>query len=294
MRIRRVFYRTILPATLLPYVWAQAPVRGVAQAAGKQMQSRSSSTISYSSKGGEETVEIANVAFEIAGESIPGRPSPSWLVLRTTTHSKEILGDKGVDSTVTMEAWPMGADLQRKPLYAVTVPAIGAQTLEGALWVVDRSLDPDVSWWSIYKLASGQHLFDTYVQLLSFSISRETLEQRYAGIEVPPDNTPSARLKDSHVIAVVTYASAEKVIREALVTCDNVERAQILRSYADSSRTLSATSDQPPVRGIRMTFSANYPSAANSAAISIPIAKDDLDLAHSELPAGFRVAAWRR
>ena len=272
----------------------QAPAPAKAKASKSPFQSRSASTISYAVKDGEETVDIANVAYEVTNDSVPGRPRESRLVLRNTTHSTEILGDKGIDATVTLEAWPLGADLQSKPLYTVKLPAIGAQTLEGAFWVVDRSIDPDVNWWSVYKLGTGQHLLDTYVDLLRFSISRETLTQRYAGVEVPPDDTSDARPKEPHVIAVLIYASAENVIREALITCDNRDRALDLRSYADSTRKLALSERSGGQQALRVSFSANYPSPPNPAVVSIPIAKDDLDLAHADLPAGLHVAAFRR
>jgi hypothetical protein len=253
------------------------------------VRSQSTSSLSYGKKNGEETVEITNVTFEVTGDSVPGRPRNSRLALRTTTHSTQIVGDKGIESTVTMEAWPLGADLQRKALYTVSVPAVAAQTLDGALWIVDRATDPDVSWWSVYKLGTGQHLFDTYTDLLKFSISREELKQRYAGIEVPPDDVADSRLKAPNVIAVVTYASAERVMREALITCDRKEQAVALRSYADSTRILSLA-EQPGQQAIRILFTANYPSQPNPVTITIPIVKDDLDLAHASLPAGFHVS----
>ena len=265
-----------------------------AQAPPKPYQAKSSSTFSYGSKDGSETVEITNFAYELAGDSIPGRPPNSRLALRTTTQSTQVIGDKGVEASVTMEAWPLGVDFQRKPLYSVKVAGVGAQTLDGALWVADRGVDPDVAWWSVYKLGTGEHLLDTYVDLLKFSISREEWKQRYVGLEVPPDDTRDARLKDPRVVTVLTYASAEKVIREVVVTCDDRKRAVELRSYADSTRTLVLTERAPGQPAIRLSFSRNYPSTPNAASVSIPVVKDELDLTHAELPAGFHVAAFRR
>ena len=291
MRVKHIGVLLLAGAEALS---GQPPAPAKSKPAKMPFQSRSASTISYAIKEGEESVEITNIAHEVTGDSVPGRPRGSRLVLRTTTHSMEVLGDKGIDATVTMEAWPLGADLQAKPLYNVKLPAIGARTLEGTLWLVDRSIDPDATWWSVYKLGTGQHLLDTFVELLRFSISRETLMQRYAGLDVPADDTTDARLKDPHAIAVLGYASAEKVIREALITCDNQERATDLRSYADSSRQLSLVERAAGQQTLRVSFSANYPSPPNPVAISIPIVKDDLDLPHAELPAGFHVATIRR
>lgn len=287
MKLPRSAAGTFLLAACAAGLSAQtAP--GRAKAGNPPFQSRSASTLSYNSKDGEETVEITNVAFELIGDAA------RHVVLRTTTHTTEVLGDKGVESTVMLEAWPLRSALQGKPLYSVTVPGIGGQTVDGALWVADRSIDPDSTWWSVYRLANGQHLFDTYVELVRFSISRESLTQRYAGVEVPPDDTKDARLKDPKVVAILTYASADKVIREVLVTCDNRDRAAILRSYADSTRTLAVAERSVSEQALRLTIDGNFPSAANRTVISIPIGKDDLDVAHAEVPAGLHLAAWKR
>jgi hypothetical protein len=245
-------------------------------------------------KDGEKIIDTTNVAYELADDSAPGRPSDSRLVLRSTMRSKEVLGDEGVDATVTLEAWPLGADLQGKPRYAVKVSGIGAQTVEGDIWVVDRATDPDMRWWSVYNLATGRHVFDTYVELLRFSISRETVAERYAGLEAPPDNTNEARLKDPHVAGVLVYAAAEKVLREALITCDDPQLAMLLRSYADSSHQLALVEGATGEQALRVTISVDYPSPPKRTVISVPIAKDDLDVAHADLPAGIHMAAFRR
>jgi hypothetical protein len=278
---------------LLSIIFAGAAALHAQSSSSNTIRSQSTSSLSYGKKSGEETVEINNVAFDVTGDSVPGRPPNSRLVLRTKTHSTQVIGDKGIESTVTLEAWPLGSDLARKALYSVSVPAVGAQTLDGALWIVDRATDPDVSWWSVYKLGTGQHLFDTYTDLLKFSISREELKQRYAGIEIPADDVPDARLKAPNVVGVLTYASADRVIREALITSDRKEQAVDLRSYADSSRALSLV-EQAGQQAIRILFTANYPSKPNPVAISVPVVKDDLDMARASLPPGLHVTAWRR
>lgn len=268
------------------WVFAQSPT--------KPFQSQSSSSISYSGgKEGDQAVEITNFAYELTGDSVSGRPRDSRLVLRTSAHSKQIVGDKGLEATVTLEAWPLGVDLKQKPLYAVNIPGIGARTLDGDLWLVDRSLDGDVSWWSVYKLASGQHLFDTYVDLLRFTVSRADGTPRYVGLEVPPDDTTDARLKDPHVIGVLTYASSAKVIREAILTCAETARAKLLRSYWDIQRTVTLI-DRPAGRSVRIALEEAYPSPSRTTIISISISKDDLDLVHAEVPPGLRVVAWNR
>jgi len=240
---------------------------------------------------GSRTIAIRNVTYEIA-TNVPGWPPAQLLLLRKTVQSKEVLGDIGVDATVALEAWKLGDDPRQKPLYTVHAAGTEGHTLDNAIFVVSRGLE-EVDWWSVYKLGSGQHLFDTYVPVVSFSISRDTVATRYAGLEVPPDDIQDARLKRPNVIAVLTYASGERVIREALLTANDAKQAALLRSFADESRTLSIE-ERPAARLLKIRFSDNYPSAPNPRDVLIPIKGDDLDLAGANLPPGVHVAVWNR
>jgi hypothetical protein len=241
------------------------------------------SSYRFSVKGDEKTVEITNVNYEVVN---------SALVLRTTTRSKQVIGDIGMEASTTVEAWKLGTDLKQKPLYSVTVEGSESRTVDSGLFTVSRGLE-EVEWWSVYRVADGAHLLDTYVPLVKFSTSRKEMIQRYAGFEVPPDDTKDARLKDPHVVGVLTYASEAKVIREALLTCDDPKLAQLLRSYADETRTLTQSG---AVRSqiLRIGFSQNFPSPPAPIAVVIPIAGDDLDLAQAKLPPRMHIAAWKR
>ena len=285
----------VLPAALLASTLLAQPAKQKApKSAVKPVQAQSPSEISYSpGADGSETVEIRNVSYEITGTEVPGRPRDERLLLRKTIHSKQTLGDIGSEGTVTLDAWRLGDDVRQKPLYTVAVNGSDGHVAENALVVVSRGLE-EVEWWSLYKLGSGQHLLDTYVPPISFSISRETMVTRYVGLEVPADDTADARLKQPNVVGVLSYASAGRVIREALLTCDDPKRAQLLRSFADVTRTVSFEEGQAAARTLRVRFSENYPSPPNPVEAVIPVAGDDLDLAHARLPARMHVAAWRR
>lgn len=273
-----------------PALLTQNTVSQGAKAVHKPIKDHSTSLISSSIKDDEETVEIENSSYEVSETQIPGRPPEERLVIRKKVHTKQVLDEIGMEATTTVEAWPLGSDLSQKPLYAINVTGSEARTVDSALVEVSRGLE-EVEWWSVYKLGTGEHLFDTDVPLVRFSISRETVAQRYVGLEVPPDDPADARLKDPHVVGVITYASAEHVIREALLTCDDPNRAQMLRSYADETRTISTGEPGP---SIQMFFSQNFPSAPATQTVVIPISKDDLDLVHAQLPAHLHVAAWKR
>jgi hypothetical protein len=259
----------------------------------KPVQAQSSSTISATTAAdGWQTIDIRNVSYEVSNSHVPGRPADERLLLRKTVHSKESVGDIGIDATVTLEAWRFGDDPRGKPLYTLNATGTEGRTLDSALFVASRGLE-EVEWWSVYKLGNGQRLFDTYVPLLNFSISRETVTERYVGLEVPPDDTKDARLKQPNVIAVVTYASQDRVIREALLTSDDRQQAALLRSFADVTRTL-VLQEAKSTRALKLTFSQDYPSPANPLDVVIPVAGDDLDLAHAQLPARLHLAAWKR
>lgn len=271
----------------------------------RPVQAQSSSSITSSTTAdGSQIVEIRNVSFEVTGPAVPGRPRDERLLLRKTTHSKETLGDIGVDANIVLEAWRFGDDLRQKRRYAITVSGSDGHTMDNAIFVASRGLE-EVDWWSVYKLGTGQHLFDTYVPLVSFSISKEFVTTRYVGLEVPPDDTPDERLRQPNVIAVLTYASEDRVLREALLTCDDTQQARLLRSYADVTRSLSMFEGPPapasqsakprePSRTLKLSFSQNYPSPANTKEVLIPLRGDDLDLLRTQLPAKMRASAWRR
>jgi len=129
--------------------------------------------------------------------------------------------------------------------------------------------------------------------VVEFTVSREFDTPRFAGLETPPDDASGKRLTEPHVMGVLTYASAERAIREALLTCDDPKRAAQLRSNSDENRALALVEGPvPPAKGtaaepshtLKLTFSQSYPSPPNPVTVSVPAEKDDLDLAHAKLP----------
>jgi len=291
MLMRRLS-KAVGTALLAPVLMAQPAKK--AEALPKAFRDQSASSITFNGgKEGEQSIDITNVAYDVTGDSVAGRPRGSRLVTRVTTRQKEILGDKGLDSTVSIEAWPLGVDLKQKPLYAISITGMNARSVDGDLWVIDRAVDGNSPWYSVYKMGTGQHLLDTYVEMLRFTVSRADGSGRYAGLEVPPDNTADARLKDPHVVAVLSYASSARVIREVLITCTDEKRAQLLRSYDDTTRTVTLVERQGG-RDLRITFEDNYPSPPRTTVVTIPVGNDDLDVAHAQLPVGLKAGVWKR
>jgi len=263
-----------------------------AQPARKPFQAQSSSTIAFSVKNDESVVEIANVVYEVAGPGIPTRPPDELLVLRKTSQSRQVLGDIGIEAKTTVEAWPLGVDLTTKPRYTVALAGTDCQTVDNALLVISRGLE-ETEWWSVHQLATGALLFDTYVPLVRFSIARDIQTLRYVGLEAPADDTADARLKEPHVAAVVTYASAERVIREVLITAEDPKLASQLRSFADENRQVSLSGPESALN-LKISFSQSYPAAPEAVTVTIPVAHDDLDLSHAVAPARIHVVGWKR
>jgi hypothetical protein len=179
-------------------------------------QSQSPAGVVYGvNKDGQQTVEITNVAYQVISPEVPSPQKDHRLLLRITTRTKQVIDEIGMQADTIIEAWPLGVDVRQKPLYAIKTDGMDARTMDDALTVL-RGLE-DTEWWSVYKAATGERLFDTYTPLLAFSIRRDIQTMRYAGFDVPPD--PQA-------VGVLTYASAEHVVREALITSDDPKQAQ--------------------------------------------------------------------
>ncbi len=258
----------------------------------KPFQTQSPASFVYGvNKDGHQTVEIKNVAYEVTSTGVPGRPQNERLLLRTTTRTKQVVDEIGMEASTTVEAWPLGVDPSQKPLYALHVQGVDGKTVDGALSVILRGLE-DTEWWSVYKLGTGERLFDTYTPLLGFSIRRDIQTMRYVGFEDPPDDVADARLKEPHVVGVLTYASADRVLREALISSDDPKQAEMLRAFADANR--SVTMVETPARGLKISISQNYPSAPATVSFTVPIVRDDLDLAHAQMPAHLHVAVFKR
>src|ERR1700728_3280713 len=161
--------------------------------AHKPFQAQTPASVTYGvNKDGQQTVEITNVAYEVTSTAVPGRPQDERLLLRITTGTRQVVDDIALDASTTVEAWPLGVDPKQKPLYTLKVAGVDSKTVDGALLVILRGLE-DTEWWSVYKLGTGERLFDTYAPLLAFSIHRDIQTMRYAGLEVPEDDAKDAR-----------------------------------------------------------------------------------------------------
>lgn len=294
----------LLLLLLTPGACAQAPPKpATTEAPAKPGAAQATSTFSYDVIDDQQIIAIANVAYQVLDPYFPDRKQTQRLVLRTTTRTKSVIDEIGIEGSVTVDAWPLGTGLDRPPLFSVKQEAVSVAVMNQSVLVFDRTVE-DVPWWSVYSLDQGRHLFDTYLPVTEFSVSREFETPRFVGFEVPPDDATDGRLKEPHVVGVLTFASAERVIREALVTCDDPDRAAVYRSYADETRELALDvgpvpaakgKEYPePTRTLKLTISQSFPAPPEPVSALIPVAGDDLDLAHAKLPACLHATAWKR
>src|SRR5262249_29670874 len=143
------------------------------QAQKKPFQQQSQSTIAYRNANNADAVEIQNVAYELVGPGISGRPKDERLVLRKTMRTKQVVDEIGMEASTTVEAWPLGVDPREKPLYTVSVSGVDPVVMNNDLIIVSRGLE-EVEWWSAYRLGNGQRLFDSYTPIVQFSTTRDT------------------------------------------------------------------------------------------------------------------------
>ena len=173
------------------------------------------SSLAISGKQGEEAVVIHNVSYELAGKT----------VLRKTEHTRQVLGEKGVDASTRIEAWPLAGDRKQPPKYAIQVEGVDARAIDNELLIVTRGL-VDETWWTVYRLADGKPLFNTFVQPVRIPDSN-----LYAGYDVPEDGDP--RLKNPKLIGVIHLAGPEGTPRRIELHANDATRARTLRSFAD-------------------------------------------------------------
>src|SRR5687767_15815249 len=97
-----VFKGMVLAAAAM--LFAQQP----AEVPKKAVQGQSPSTFSYILGSSSESVDITNVAYEVVGPGIPGRPGDERLTLRVTTRTKQVVGEIGMEAMTAIAAWPLG------------------------------------------------------------------------------------------------------------------------------------------------------------------------------------------
>jgi hypothetical protein len=305
---RRSGTAVLAPAMLLLFFtgsgWPSAAAQKCIEGPSRPFAADSSSKVSYGPKG----FEITNVRYSY--ENIPDRGRllsccDRYVLLR---HTNWRIGDDPDPSlpdkaTATVEAWPIGVDPNTKPLYAIKADfSPGAKIVDGVLLVFQHGFR-DYSDWSVYRLEDGRYLFKTSVEMFNFRVlsgAPSMADERYVGFELPDENPPDPRLREPHVAGVLTYASADHVIREALLTSDDPDPVSKLDLVAGLQSLSMIETLRPGNKGkdafqtIRLDFDMEEDVHSKRRHMLVPIKGDDLDLAHAKLPPGVHITKWAR
>ena len=91
---------------------------------GAALAAQPPSSIRFRPEGDQQRVDIHNVTYHLAPEN---------LVLRKTVEIGQVIGDKGMEAKVTVEAWPVASKLAGPPLYSVSLSGVDATVVDNAL-----------------------------------------------------------------------------------------------------------------------------------------------------------------
>src|SRR5689334_23382050 len=108
----------------------------MAQAPKPSVQAQGTSTVAIASNRGQQTIHLANVNFEVTGSGIPGLPTSERLLLRKTIKTSEVADEVGMQASTTIEAWPLGTDVTRKPLYRIYAEGVEPMLVSNELIVI--------------------------------------------------------------------------------------------------------------------------------------------------------------
>ena len=173
---------------------------GVRADATSRFKSQSPASVVYGvNKDGQQTVEITNVAYEVTG------PSDKRLLLRTTTRTKQVMDEIGMEASTTAEAWPLGVDPKQKPLYTLKADGRGCQDR-------GRRAVGDLARPGRHPVVVGLQAGDGRAAVRYLRAAARIFDppghpdHALRGLRSSEDDAADARLKEPHVVGVLTYA----------------------------------------------------------------------------------------
>ncbi len=214
-----------------------------------------------------------NVVFRPLSVLLPGDGRPRPVLARLEIDTTEFSAGQS-DGRIRLDVWPVGSlsDVRGAPLYRLLVPGRGATLDPDGMMVVERGSGRR----GAYGLADGAWLFDADSPFAILSIENE--RRRYVALARADDELPPG------AVAVLSYASPQKVIRRVLISADDPVRGRFLRGTVASTRPSIAANDTGQ-RTIELPLPAGL--------LRIAVVDDDLDLTTAAVPAGLRIREMR-
>jgi hypothetical protein len=208
-----------------------AAATGHATAAESARSTAASSSASVETDGPVTTVRLVNRSFALGYPEASG--NEAVLLLRQEIETVEVLGEKGLDGHVRLDAWPLdGKPESDAPLFTISASGQDGRVEDGALYVIERGLE-EILWQSTYSLTDGARLFDATTPWLRAANGGLWKERRYIALAQVFDDAEDAALRRDDAVALISYASTDGALDHALIVASDTERARYLRSVWD-------------------------------------------------------------
>lgn len=213
---------------------------------------------------------MVNVAFQTVSVPLADDPRPRRLLLRMEIFNADVFAARQGNSRVRVDAWPLdSADaVKAAPLYTLVTPGLGAMAGDDGTLVVDHGGRR-----STWSLSDGRWLYDADSAPAIFSAEGE--RRRVVALSAAEDDLPPGS------IAVLTYASSQKVLKRVMVSASDPHRARMLRASVSMIRPVARFED-----ATHRTIDIGLPAGM----VRIPLDGDGLDLAHAQVPTGLGLA----
>lgn len=211
--------------------------------------------------------KAGNASFHVVAVGQADSPRPRRLLLRLDVRKDDVFGTGG--GRVRLDSWPLDAatDLRADPAFTIIAQGQSAGIDADGMLLTDNQNRR-----SAYSLTEGHWLFDADVPLASFLTENE--KRRLFAVAVAEDDLLPGG------VAVIAYASPQKMIRRFILCADDEARARVIKVSVPLSRPVARLADDGK-RAAEFTLSAGL--------VRIPIEDDTLALAKASLPQGLKL-----
>lgn len=268
------------------------------------------SAVSVTRQAQQVTVQIRNVTHALTGEIVSPRARRERLLLRLEASTTEVMGEKGIEGEVRATAWTLDAApaASPRPVFEIAEKGRDIRVDEEGLIAID--LDDCCSFERAYYSAhTGSALFQASAPSVWVEIGKEVRTHRVGAFRAATDDLLAAAKLSAQAVGIVTYAAADRVIRQIVIEAPDQGRARELRSIADEQFALSwidaetglpLPSDIAARQGTRAVLRLLFVQAKVD--LRFPLANDDLradavaggaGLTFTPLPSMPMAGGWR-
>lgn len=196
------------------------------------------SHVTVTRENGQVTVRIHNVTHVLTGEIVSLRGYRERLVLGLKSVTTEVMGEKGIEGEVQAVAWALDAAPDAKPVFEIAAKGRDIRIDEDGLIAID--LDDCCSFErAYYSPMTGEQVFQASAPPAWVEIGKEFRTHRAGVFRAATDDLLAGAKLSPKAVGIVTYAAADRVIRQIVIEADDEQRARALRSLADEQFALA-------------------------------------------------------